>query len=67
MIKSSANWKLHPQFAERDIKLKEHLEKFNKNLIKSKNFKFERDRSAFAEGPAFRWLAPKWHPAYRTF
>lgn len=44
-IISGEDWKTYPQFAEHDLKLKEQLEIFNKNLIKSKDFKFEHDRT----------------------
>lgn len=58
-IKQSEHWRTHFQFLEKDIKLKEHLEVFHKNLIKSKDLKFERDRVASSEGRAYRWSIVK--------
>lgn len=66
-IIKSGEWKTHPQFTEQDLKLKEHLESFNTNLIKSKDFKFERDRTAFLEGRAYRWPIMKHNLQNRPF
>lgn len=65
-IKPSEPWRSHAQFLEKDIKLKEHFEGFNKNLIKNKDLKFERDKAAFAEGKAYRWPTSKHNFPNRT-
>lgn len=45
----------HPKFLEKDKLLKEHLEKYNKDLIYRKDVKFVRDKMAFNGKYAYKW------------
>lgn len=46
--------KTHSLFAEAEVKLKCHLEQFNKNILIKKDKKLQRDRKAFEEGRAYK-------------
>lgn len=45
----------HKTFADRESKLKIHLEDFNKDILTKKESKFSRDRCAFEDNRAYKW------------
>lgn len=53
MIKKEEQWRNHTQYKEKNWSGRKHLETFNRDVIKNKGLKFERDRLAFSEGKAY--------------
>lgn len=50
-------FKDHALYSKLQIKLKEHLLVFNKNILQKIETKFWRDKTAFSEGRAYKWVS----------
>lgn len=60
-------FKTHKSFMDREIKLKKHLEVYNRDILTKKDGKFSKDRSAFEENRAYKWSGDQQYKKNRGF
>ncbi|XP_040194657.1 uncharacterized protein LOC120927803 [Rana temporaria] len=55
---NSETIKIHAQYDKRCLEIKDFITRITKDIIHKKQIKLSKDRTAFAEGFAYRWQSP---------